>query len=68
MADEHRLACLLRSTRQHEEAAAMFRTVLKARQRMLGEEHPSTLASMFELSSTLLAAGQHEEAAAMPDV
>ena len=65
LGDEHVLACTLRSIGQHEEAAAMFRTVLKARQRVLGEEHPSTLASMFDLSSALLAAGQHEEAAAM---
>ena len=44
---------------KHGEAEQLHRKVLKARQRVLGPEHPDTLASQNNLATVLQAQGKH---------
>lgn len=45
-----------------DEAIALHEQTLAGRQQLLGESHPSTLASLGNLASAYRAAGRHEEA------
>jgi tetratricopeptide (TPR) repeat protein len=49
----------------HEEAGSMHRRALKAREKVLGREHPSTLTSVDNLGLVLSSQGKYEEAEAM---
>jgi hypothetical protein len=59
------LANTLEDQGKLEEAAAMKKEVLEKRQRILGDEHPNTIAAMSNLANTLGDQGKLEEAAAM---
>ena len=59
------LSIRLAEVGQHQAAAEMARQALEAQQRVLGLEHPNTLASMSNLSSRLTVLGQHQAAADM---
>ena len=48
---------------RHDEAEALFRRVLDTRTRVLGEEHPDTLASMRKLPDLYDAWGEPQKAA-----
>jgi Tfp pilus assembly protein PilF len=49
----------------YEEAEAMHRRALEAREKVLGREHPSTLSSVNNLGNVLDSQGKYEEAEAM---
>jgi tetratricopeptide (TPR) repeat protein len=46
-----------------EEAEALQRDALATRRRLNGEDHPDTVAAMFNLATTLIALGRHDEQA-----
>jgi Tfp pilus assembly protein PilF len=50
---------------KYEETEAMHRRALKAREKVLGPEHPYTLTSVSNLGSVLRRQGKYEEAEAM---
>ena len=59
------LGLVLEEQGKYEEAEAMHRRALKAREKVLGLEHPSTLDSVNNLGLVLEDQGKHEEAEAM---
>ena len=59
------LSCTLGKLGKHEEAEAMEREVLAARQEVLGPRHPDTLGAMNNLAITLGRLGKRAEAEAM---
>ncbi|KAI4152241.1 MAG: hypothetical protein LQ340_003034 [Diploschistes diacapsis] len=50
---------------KYEEAEAMYRRALEAREKVLGPEHPDTLTSANNLGSVLESQGKYEKAEAM---
>jgi tetratricopeptide (TPR) repeat protein len=56
------LAITLGYQGQLDAAAAMFKEVLEKRQRILGDEHPSTIRAINNLASTLNAQGKLDKA------
>ncbi len=56
------VAFYLNSVGRYEEAEPLFRQALEIRQRVLGEEHPSTAASYNNVAYNLDAQGRYEEA------
>jgi Flp pilus assembly protein TadD len=53
---------VLRQQGKYEEAEQMQRQTLDLKGKVLGEEHPSTLASMNNLAIVLRQQGKYEEA------
>jgi hypothetical protein len=60
--DAGNLASSLSDRAKHAEAERIERKVLGARRRVLGEEHPDTLASAMNLASSLSGHGKYAEA------
>lgn len=56
--------CLNKDGR-YREAEAMYRIVVRNREKVLGPEHPDTLSSIINLGSVLSGQGQYQEAEAM---
>jgi Flp pilus assembly protein TadD len=54
----HNLASTYQSQGNMEEAARLEKEVLEKRRRILGEEHPDTLATMHSLASTYQSQGK----------
>jgi Tetratricopeptide repeat len=59
------LALTLRDQGNLDEAAAMSRKTLKKMQRILGDEHPTTITAMNNIALILRDQGKLDEAAAM---
>jgi Tfp pilus assembly protein PilF len=59
------LGRVLSSQGKYEEAEAMHRRALEAREKVLGGEHPDTLSSVGNLGRVLSRQGKYEEAEAM---
>jgi tetratricopeptide (TPR) repeat protein len=57
----HNLGLVLESQGKYEEAEAMHRRALEAREKVLGREHPDTLVSVSQLGSVLERQGKYEE-------
>jgi hypothetical protein len=51
--------------REHEQARALDEDTLARRRRILGEDHPYTLASASNLARDLAQLGEHEQARAL---
>jgi Tfp pilus assembly protein PilF len=58
---QNNLAGLLYSSREYDEAVALFRESLRIRQTIYGEFHPLVAESMNNLSVALLSRGHNEE-------
>jgi tetratricopeptide (TPR) repeat protein len=56
------LAYLFQSTGRYAEAEPLYRRALQARERVLGEEHPSTLSSVNNLAYLFQSTGRYAEA------
>ncbi|GAB1310660.1 hypothetical protein MFIFM68171_00870 [Madurella fahalii] len=61
----YRQTLKLQTRGKYEEAEALYRQTLKLRTRVLGAEHPDTLASINNLANTLHRQGKYEEAEAI---
>lgn len=60
-ATEHYLAFLYRAQERRDESEALYRKVLAERERLLGEDHPDTALTRYELSVTLRGLNELEE-------
>jgi tetratricopeptide (TPR) repeat protein len=59
------LGNVLFSQGKYEQAEAMYRRALEAREKVLGRKHPHTLISVSSLGNVLFSQGKYEEAEAM---
>jgi hypothetical protein len=56
---------MIRNQDKYDEAEQMYRQTLELKQKVLGQEHPSTLNSMNGLASVLRNQGKYDEAEQM---